>query len=311
MNFELTQPKHLISLASSSLIVSVDVNVWTATKQDRKIANEVTASKNADADAGRFTKNLLSHSPQHKALLNYRQTVYNWLQRCTYDWNGSARIIPTFKVEKLMKEFSAHEVAFNDLLDKFEAAYPSLVSDAAFKQGSMFDISEYPDVSQLRSKFRIRLFTHPVPADDFRTGGIASAIADDLKKHYENQVQDIVNQVMDDATQRMLSYATRLRNACEEVKAEADEEAKSGKTKRRKIYEATFENVREMSELLKHFNLTNNPEIEQARMKLEQALTGVSLSDLRESAYTRATVKDDLDDVLKMFAPINLDREEE
>ena len=74
---ELQQPQHLISLATSALIVSVDVNVWTATKQDRAISNEVTQAKRASADAGKFTKNLLADSPDHKALLNYRQTVYN------------------------------------------------------------------------------------------------------------------------------------------------------------------------------------------------------------------------------------------
>ena len=85
MNFELSQPKQIISLATSAHIVSVEVNVWTATKQDRAISNEVTSMKNADSEAGKFTKNLLSSSPEHKSLMNYRQTIYNWLQRSTYD----------------------------------------------------------------------------------------------------------------------------------------------------------------------------------------------------------------------------------
>ena len=42
MNFELQTPEHVISLASSGLIVHVDVNVWSATKQDKRISNEVT-----------------------------------------------------------------------------------------------------------------------------------------------------------------------------------------------------------------------------------------------------------------------------
>ena len=78
MNTSLSKPKHLISLASSAVIVTVEVNVWTATKQDRAISNEVTTAKRASADAGKFTQNLLANSPEHKALLNYRQTVYNW-----------------------------------------------------------------------------------------------------------------------------------------------------------------------------------------------------------------------------------------
>ena len=78
MDMALQQPKHLISLASSALLVSVDINVWSATKQDRTISNEVTTAKRADRSAGRYVKNLLADHPKHKAIVNYRQTIYNW-----------------------------------------------------------------------------------------------------------------------------------------------------------------------------------------------------------------------------------------
>ena len=109
MNFELQQPSQVISLATSALIVNVDVNVWTATKQDRAISDEVTSAKNASSEAGKFTKNLLANSPDHRALLNYRQTVYNWLQRCTYDWAGAMRLLPMINLEKFKKEYEGHE----------------------------------------------------------------------------------------------------------------------------------------------------------------------------------------------------------
>ena len=77
MNLE--QPNHIISLATSAVLVSVDVNVWSATKQDRVISDEVTTLKNADSSAGRFVKSLLADDTHHKKVSNYRQTIYNWL----------------------------------------------------------------------------------------------------------------------------------------------------------------------------------------------------------------------------------------
>ena len=65
---ELNQPDHIVSLATSSLLVSVDVNVWTATKQDRGISNEVTTSKKADEGAGKFVKYLFANNEQHKKI---------------------------------------------------------------------------------------------------------------------------------------------------------------------------------------------------------------------------------------------------
>jgi len=51
MNFEIQQPNHIISLATSAVLVSVDVNVWSATKQDRVISDEVTTLKKVGAEA--------------------------------------------------------------------------------------------------------------------------------------------------------------------------------------------------------------------------------------------------------------------
>ena len=299
MNFELQQPNHLISLASSALIVSVDVNVWTATKQDRTISNEVTASKNASSDAGKFTKNLLSSSPDHKALLNYRQTVYNWLQRSTYDWAGSMRLLPIINLERFKKEYAQHEKEFGDLLDKFIIAYPQIISDAAFKQGDMFNRSEYPDTQEVRSKFRIKLHVSQVPASDFRTGGIATAIADDLKQHYERQTKDIIDAVMDDATNRLIEIAERLQNACTEANADDD-----GKVRRKKIYDSTVTQAKEICETLSNFNLTQNFALSTAVRDLSFALEGIGVEELRESAYTRKEVHDSIDSMLTKFKPI-------
>ena len=298
MNFELQQPNHIISLASSALIVCVDVNVWTATKQDRAISNEVTTSKKASADAGKFTKNLLSDSPEHKALLNYRQTVYNWLQRSTYDWAGSMRLLPTINLEKFKKEYNQHEADFKALLEKFITAYPQIVSDAAFKQGDMFNRSEYPEPEDVRTKFRMRLHVQKVPQSDFRSS-VSEALADDLKNHYERQTQEIINSVMDDASERLVEIASRLSNACTEATPDED-----GKVRRKKIYDSTVLQAKEICKTIEHFNLTNNKALSQAVVDLSFALEGVSTEDLRESSYTRSVVKENVDDMLSKFKPI-------
>lgn len=298
MNFELQQPSQVISLATSALIVSVDVNVWTATKQDRAISDEVTSAKNASSEAGKFTKNLLANSPEHKALLNYRQTVYNWLQRCTYDWAGSMRLLPMINLEKFKKEYEGHEQAFSDLFDKFLIAYPTMVSDAAFKQGDMFNRSEYPEPQELRSKFRIKLFVTKVPTNDFRSN-ISEAIAEDLRIGYEKQVGEIIDTVMVDASERLILFAERISNACTENTPNED-----GKVKRKKIYDTTITQAKELCETLKSFNLTNNNALEDARARLEDALDGVTCEELRESSYARSQVKESVDDLLSNFKPL-------
>lgn len=301
MNFEIDKPKHLISLASSALLLNVEVKVWTATKQDRAISNEVTTSKNASSDAGKFTQNLLANSPDHKALLNYRQTVTNWLQRRTYDWAGGWRILPTVELERAMKELNEHKAAFNKLKQTFMAKYSDIVSDAAFKQGTMFDRSAYPDVLSLDGRFTMRELISDVPTNDFRSGGIAEAIADDLQQHFTRRTRSIVDDVMNDASERLLAIAERISSACAEPEANDD-----GKTKRKKIYDTTVSQAKEICNTLKHFNLTNNEALEDARMRLEETLKGVTTEELRESAYERRRVKDSVDDILSKFQPLRV-----
>ena len=219
----------------------------------------------------------------------------------TYAWAGDARLVPTHIIERFMKELGEHKVQFGSLLDTFMNKYQSIVSDAAFKQGDMFDRSAYPDAVIVRNKFYIEEFVSRVPEGDFRNA-IFNETADQLKQHYERQAQQIVDRVMEDAAERLVASAVRISNACTEPETVSDD----GKTKRKKIYETTLSQAVEICDVLKNFNITKNHELEQARNQLEEAIQGVTIEDLRESAYKRSVVKDSVDDMLNKFRPLKV-----
>jgi hypothetical protein len=301
---ELNQPKHIISLATSSVIVSADVSVWSATKQDREISHEVTTAKKADQNAGRFVKSLLAGDVSHKNLLNYRQTVYNWLRRSTFDWNGSNRLLPVINLPKFKSEFHEHEKAFFALRDIFLDKYPNIVSDMAFKQGDMFTREEYPSVDQIRNKFTIRLFVNEVPTNDHRCN-IAQDLADDLKVHYEQQAESIVKGVADESLLRLAEVMQSISHCCgvDVIGTSPDGEEK---TKKRKIYEATIQKARDYCETFQAFNLTNSALLLEASVSLEKALNGISAEDIRESDAVRTHVKDEVDSILSKFGSFSI-----
>ena len=109
MHFELQKTDNIVSLATSSVLVTVDVNVWSATKQDRAVSNEVTSAKKASAESGKFTKNLLANNVFHKDLMNYRQTIYTWLKRNTYRWNQGQDLLPVSELETFKTEYTEHD----------------------------------------------------------------------------------------------------------------------------------------------------------------------------------------------------------
>jgi hypothetical protein len=294
---ELTKPEHLISLASSAVLVSVDISVWSATKQDRGISDEVTTSKNADKHAGRYVKNLLANHPKHKAVVNYRQTVYNWLQRRTYKWNQSQNLLPSVDVPKFKQEYHEHQIAFHALVDSLTTDYDSIVSDMAFKQGTMFNRSDYPTKEQVHAKFSLNLYVSEVPMNDFRCG-IANDIADDLFTTYKKQAQTIIESIAQEQSERMVEVMQSISHCCGVDESEVNGETR---TKRRKIYDTTIQKALEMCESFKRFNLKNDSGLEDARASLEKVLRGVKAEDIRDSDAVRHQVKEGIDDILSKF----------
>jgi hypothetical protein len=297
---EIQKPQHLISLATSAVLVSVDVNVWSATKQDRGISNEVTTAKKASASAGRYVKNLLADHPKHKALVNYRQTIYNWVKRRTYRWNNTQDLLPSVDVPKFKQEYHEHEASFRNLLVDFLHDYDSIVSDMAFKQGDMVARNDYPAKEELASKFGVRLFVAEVPMNDFRCG-IAQDIADDLMETYSRQAEEIVSHVMMEQQSRFVEVMKSISHCCGYDETGVDDNTGETKTKKRKIYDTTILKAKEMCETFKGFNLSGNKELEEARASLEKALSGVDAETIRESDAVRVAVKEDIDSILSKF----------
>ena len=297
----LEKPQHLTSLASSGVLVSVTVNLWSATKLDQGISDEVSTSKNAVSAAGRYTKNLLANNPKHKALMNYRQTVANWMKRMTYDWNGDQRYLPTPDVPKFMAEYRQHEAAFGALFNDFDQSYEDIISDMAFKAaglGDMFNRNDYPTRDKMRKKYGIHLFVNDVPMNDYRVL-VAKDMADELFDVYASQTQRIVEGIVTDQFQRMKDVMESLSFCCDvDVSVGADGEQK---IRKRKIYDSTVEKARDMVRLYKEFNLTGNAELSESIAMLENTLRDVSTEILRESDLVRSEVKEGVDEILNRF----------
>jgi hypothetical protein len=297
-NTLLTKPKHIISLASSCVLVSVESHVWNATVQDKQISNEVTAAKKASSDSGKFVKNLLAKNPEHKAVLNYRQTIYNWVQRSTYDWAGSQRLLPVINLARFHKEYAEHETEFARLVDDFLDKYPAIVSNMAFVQGDMFDRNEYPDVSELRRKFSVDLIQSEVPTGDFRCT-IAQEFLDDMTTHYNRQAKRMVEQILAKQSEQLIDVMKSISYCCEiETTVDSNGEIK---VRRRKLYDSTLDRARELCDTFREFNLVSDPKLEEARSSLAALLDGIEIEKLRNSDTQRVVIKEGIDDILSKF----------
>jgi hypothetical protein len=288
---ELQKPDYLLSLATSSLVVNVDVRVWSATKQDKRISGEVTDAYKASRSAGKFTKNLLADDPTHKKILLHRQSIYNWNKRRTYDWAGDNRILPFVMIDKYKQEWREFEAEHTILIEEFKRRYPDIIAEMAFKQGDMFDSSEYPSVAEIGNRFSMHLNIQPVAANDFRCA-IAQDIADDLKQHYERCATDAVRDIMRTVGEQLTDLIKRVAHACSEP-----EEGK----RKPKVYDSTLNQVKELCSMLEKFNVTKDEVLDDMRKDAMRVIGNLTADDIRDSDAVRATVKDGMDDILSKF----------
>jgi hypothetical protein len=284
-------------LATSGILLRAKVKVWTATKQDRDISDEVTSNKKAARNAGRYTKQLFADVQELRVLLNDRQTWYNFIQRVTYPWDGEWGYLPTSRIPQVMAEINQRKAKSMELLENFINAMPAAVSNEAFVQGDMFNRDDYPTPDEVRSKFRIIVQTMNIPEGDYRVT-IADDLAEDLKRNFEAQTRDIIKDIHAKQNDQLVKVLQSFSHCCDSETVMEDGEVK---VKRRKMYESTLTDALELCDTFADFNLNNDPRLEEARRDLLRVLDGVTIDQLRNNDTKRIVVKEGVDDILAKF----------
>jgi hypothetical protein len=185
------------------------------------------------------------------------------------------------------------------LVNKFYIAYPDLVSAAAFQLGDLFNRDEYPSVEKITSKFKFEYNFMPVPtAGDFRID-INEEAKNDIISSCSNVYETRLNNAMRDAWARLHDCLTRM---SERLTVDlVNNEDGSCDHKGRVFRNSLVENAVELTELLKHFNLTNDESLEDARRMLATRINGIDADALRDNFTLREQVKKDVDSILNKF----------
>lgn len=278
-------------ISNSAMLVDLNISVWTGRKMDKKVSEEVDASKGTKARAGNYHKKLLAGSDKLEKIQKIVSAVRTWNYSNTLPWSdGGSRLLPMknfFEYKAMLNNF---EQQYQQAVDEFLQEYPQLVSTSAFTLGSLFDRGEYPDAESLRGKFGFKYVFCPVPdAGDFRIDVEEEAKAE-LQQQYKSYYETKLAEAMKDAW-------TRLHDTLKHLSERMDYTDESKK----KFWDSTITNATELCSLLSNLNVTNDPKLEDARRKLEKALAGVKPEDIRESEAIRTNVKSKVDEILNMF----------
>lgn len=278
-------------IGNNAMLVDLNISMWTGRKMDRKVSEEIDASKSTKARAGNYHKKLLAGSDKLEKVQKIATAVRTWNYQQTLPWSdGGSRLLPMKSFFDYKATLNNYENQYNLAVDEFLQEYPQLVSSSAFTLGELFDRGEYPEAEDLRNKFRFKYVFCPVPdAGDFRID-VEEEAKSELQEQYKSYYEEKLNSAMKDAWDRLHETLTHMSSRLDYT----DENKKL-------FYASTITNASELCTLLTSLNVTNDSKLEEARQKLEKALSGVSVDDVRESEAIRSSVKSKVDDILSMF----------
>ena len=267
-----------ISIASSAVLIDLNISIWTARKLDKNVSKEIDINKNTTIKAGNYNKHILAGSDQLDAITKLANEIRDWHSRQTLPWSDAGtRLLPMTNFFDYKQQLGVYEAEFKSRINTFIQQYPNIIQGMAFKLGKLFDRAEYPDADKIASKFNLRYTIMPVPeTNDFRVD-IADDIRNEMQQEYQKAYEGRVEAAMSDAWSRL---HTTLEHMIDRL---------SGNEK--KIFRNSLvDNALELTNLLTRLNVTKDPRLEKARQELEQSLVGVTADELRDSVGARQEI---------------------
>lgn len=204
--------KHIVKILSENFVlVDVSISSWSGRKKDNATSWAVHELKNAKSTSGSFWKKLIN-SEELKQIETIKSRIYQAHYNLTNVGLGSHRLVSTTyyvnKYEPTMRKLTDE---FNENVEKFLDSYPEQMCAQAERLGDMFDITDYPSVFELRSKFKVNISVMPIPDTKYVGAPIAAGMGEnafaffDEKFHeqmsetFENLVNDSFGRVIENA----------------------------------------------------------------------------------------------------------------
>ena len=285
------------TLASSAMLVEVNISHWAGRKKDKRASADVTSANHADTGVASVNKKLLANSDTLQAIQRHVTAARSMHVNMTMPWSNSGlRLLPTAQYFKYSQAMSQMQQEFDKLVQEFISAYNDEVVDVQLKLGDLFSYDDYPTVETLDRKFAFRTNYMPLPdAGDFRVD-IGNEALREVQETYADFYAKQYNTAMNDVW-------TRLHKALSNMSDRLDYGSKEDK----KIFrDSLVDNVNDMIELLRVCNVTGSTQMTQMALKLEEAMSGVTPDGLREDDTFRAETKRAVDDVIKALPSLDL-----
>jgi hypothetical protein len=277
-----SKPEAQTMIQTRAMLARLSISQWTARKYDKSVSSEVEKA-HAAHDAGRFNK-LLVDKKLLDPIAKLGGEVRTYHYSVTLPWTDAGdRLLPSILFMEYTTKIRKYRDEFNRLVGDLIAKYPTEVQAARNRLGTMYVASDYPDVSELRSRFAVDIEFVPVPdAKDFRVD-VSNEAAEEIKESITKSVNARQAQAVRDCYRRVHEVVSKIYERLSDEKAV--------------FKDSLIKNASDLMSVLPGLNITDDPELTALHTEIT-AMLQVTPKQLRENSQARRATADAADAVL-------------
>lgn len=265
------------------MLVSLSIGLFNPKRTDRTVTREVLISKNAVSNAGAFVKNILPEEAL-KPIQSEANALRAWAYTQTLPWSDDAvRLLPVTQWDVFTDQLRARIASFDSLVDHFCANYEAHRDKAILQLGALADPKDYPPLSEVRSRFYIKVNYTPMPdSRDFRLDDMPDEAMSELRAQSDLRVAEAVNEARNDLYRRLSERLVHIVKRMNEV---------SAKREGTRIRPSMLSNLGELCQLIPSLNITKDQELEDLRQRVMRDIIPFDIEDIRDNEDTRKDLR--------------------
>ena len=280
------------AIANSAFLVKLNISVWSASKRNKTLEQELAASKNADPRATRLYDNLMIGSAGHNDIQKYAANARLWHTTMTLPWDDKGyRLCPTSLFIDYKAQHNWKRQEFENMVTNFESMYSVYRTIAEGYRGLMFNADDYPPVGEVMSKYAWNFVVAPVPTSGHLCIDLPEQEMRELRAACDGEVDRKIQEAVKESEHRLRKQLDQISAKC----------AEGGDDDDKRWHDTFISNPLELCRMLKHMNVTNDPKLEEARKKLEEIMEGKTTEMFKEQPKVREGVKKEVDEIIKTY----------
>jgi hypothetical protein len=285
-----TQPKpHATQLKNQiqnrAMLVSLTIYSWTARMSDKAVTNTIHASNDADQNAGNYSKKLLpKEALANLNALAIRARTEHYKR--TLPWcDDGARILSAKGFLEYTDTIRQIRVEFEKASDEFVQEYLEHKERAKRTLGKLYDPSNYPDLKDIRSKFKMRTRILPFPTENDLRLDIDDETADTMRDQIRKDINESLQAANSDIFLRAQTVLDALVDRMDKFKPATLEDRAQNVFR-----DSIILNIGELADQIPNLNVTDDPNITMLAQHLKE-IAEIDPGDLRRSRADRQETK--------------------